>query len=92
VIRGIGGAITSRTPQVIRRGAGAIAGGTGKVLRAADYVYGEAENVARNTVALGANVVKGTVGLGVSAVKGTARLGVSAVKGTWNFGKRLLGY
>lgn len=81
VISGIGGAITSRTPQVIRRGVGAIAGGTGKVLRAADYVYGETENVVRNTVAVGANVVKGTVGLGASAVKGT-----------WNFGKRLLGY
>ena len=45
VLSGIGSAISSVTPNVVKQGGSLLASGAGKVLRGADYLYGEAENL-----------------------------------------------
>jgi len=45
LLSGIGSTISSYTPDIVKQGGGLVASGAGKVLRAADYVYGEVENL-----------------------------------------------
>jgi hypothetical protein len=45
LLSGIGSAVSYVTPGVVKQGGSLLASGAGKVARAADYVYGEAENL-----------------------------------------------
>jgi hypothetical protein len=45
LLSGIGSTISSVTPDVVKQGGSLLASGTGKLLRGADYLYGEAENL-----------------------------------------------
>jgi hypothetical protein len=52
LLGGLGSAVASVTPDVVKQGGSLLASGAGKLLRGADYLYGEAENlVVPNVVA-----------------------------------------